>query len=190
MRLGDWSFDRVAGAPSSRGGARRGTGQLAVPTLILEREPKAAWVQFADAVILRALTSCLRPGRIERATLLADESTDRTKIWAISRGKRADRAGYKVATPTHVSPGMDLRPFLEQGFRSSSAGRALTLLPDILIGSAGLDGGVRGQRRADAKGQVLCPREAPGRGKAFTPHHGVHYSAFPPLRRRCPADAT
>ena len=61
----------------------------------------APWVRYAAALVARVLLSCLRFGHVQRATLAAEKTTDRMQVWHISRGKRADRAGYFVATPTH-----------------------------------------------------------------------------------------
>ena len=57
------------------------------------------WVNIAAALVVRVTMSALRLAHVERASCLPGECNARMLTWVISRGKGADRAGYKVSTP-------------------------------------------------------------------------------------------
>lgn len=106
---------------------------------ILEDAHTPPWKSCAAALVGRVLLSCLRWAHVERATALPQESTGRTQVWSITKGKGADRAGFKVSTPTHIAPDLPLGRFLRVLSGMPEHDR-LHLVPDIHIGPGGLEG--------------------------------------------------
>ena len=61
------------------------------------------------------------------------------KATHMHRGKGADRAGFKTATPTHVAPGLKLDTFIND-LKPEQEEFMNALLPDLKIGAKGLEG--------------------------------------------------
>lgn len=97
------------------------------------------WVKCAAALVLKVVLSGLRLAHVARATRMPDESTPRTEVWKIHRGKCADRAGFKTATPTYIAPGLKLETFISD-MKPEQEVFMHVLLPDIKIGDKGLEG--------------------------------------------------
>ena len=98
------------------------------------------WKRCAAALITRVLLSCLRWAHVTRASYSAAESTARTQVWSVFKGKGADRAGFKVSLPTHAAPEVPFEPHLEVLLEGLDAQEKLYLVPDIIIGQQGLEG--------------------------------------------------
>ena len=109
---------------------------------ILE-DSAAPWRRCAAALALRVLLSGLRFAHVRRASREHESCTPRTEVWKVSRGKQKGRGGFKTASPTHVKESMDLSSFIDPLQSDMPAAEADLLLPDIVIGANGLDGGCK-----------------------------------------------
>ena len=97
------------------------------------------WVKCAAALVLRVTLSGLRLAHVARASKVEADSTPRTAVWRIRRGKGSDRGGFKTATPTHVAPGLCLDTLISS-LGPDKAEFMDYLLPDLRIGEDGLEG--------------------------------------------------
>ena len=97
------------------------------------------WVKCAAALVLRVTLSGLRLAHVARASRVRAECTERTTVWKVTRGKGADRAGFKTAAPTHAAPGLLLDAFIDDP-QLEREDFMDALLPDLRIGADGLEG--------------------------------------------------
>ena len=97
------------------------------------------WVKCAAALVLRVTLSGLRLAHVARASRVRAECTERTTVWRVTRGKGADRAGFKTAAPTHPAPGLLLDAFIND-LQPEHEDFMDFLLPDLRLGVNGLEG--------------------------------------------------
>ena len=71
---------------------------------------------------------------------MLEESTPRTAVWLVARGKARGRAGFKTAAPTHIAEHIDLDSYITPLHHAEFERDVAMLLPDIQIGRSGLDG--------------------------------------------------
>ena len=104
------------------------------------KEEAAVWRKCAVALVLRVLLSCLRFAHVQRASSVPAECTSRCVVWQIARGKAQGRGGFKTASPTFVADHLQLDSFTDPLFTSEHGQVKEWLLPDIIVGSEGLEG--------------------------------------------------